>query len=74
MAAEKTSTVTINFANAKAAKHFVAWLDGQGEQNYWVWMECREQEEKGDITATHFAYDRSLNVETTVSRLDRRKR
>lgn len=48
--------VTIKFDNEAAAEHFLHWLCGQGEQDYWLWMEYREQEEKGDITATGFDY------------------
>ncbi len=48
--------LVIKFANAKAAEHFATWLCEQGEQDYWNWMECREQEEDGDITVTRFCY------------------
>ena len=48
--------VTIEFDNEEAAKHFIHWLCGSGEQEYWEWMKCREQEEDGDITATSFDY------------------
>ena len=64
--------VKISFANKKAAKHFIIWLCEQGEQDYWTWMEYREQEEDGKITATKFDYDmKNLTVETTVGRLDK---
>tara|TARA_R110000803_G_scaffold116216_1_gene184826 strand:- start:323 stop:553 length:231 start_codon:yes stop_codon:yes gene_type:complete len=49
--------VHIDLGSHAAAKHFINWLCGQGEQNYWVWMECREDEEAGPITATRFKYD-----------------
>ena len=49
-----TATVTIAFGNSRSAKHFAQWLSGQGEQDYWVWMDARESEEAGDITATRF--------------------
>ena len=48
--------LTIEFDNDEALKHFAHWLCGQGEQDYWIWMEEREQEEKGDITACRFEY------------------
>lgn len=51
---EDDGDLTIRFDNRKAAMHFKAWLAGQGEQDYWIWMECREQEEDGPITATRF--------------------
>ncbi len=49
--------VTIDLGSQKAAQHFIKWLCGQGEQDYWIWMECREIEETGDITAVNFQYD-----------------
>lgn len=65
-------TIKINFANPVAAKHFQSWLCGQGEQDYWTWMECREEEEKGNITVTNFDYDHEdLTIDTTCSRLDK---
>ena len=49
--------VTIKFDNEEAAQHFITWLCEQGESDYWLWMECREEEEeKGDITAINFDY------------------
>ena len=50
------SDLTIKFDNDKAREHFVSWLCGSGEQDYWEWMEYRENEEQGDITATEFDY------------------
>ena len=48
--------LVIKFANADARLHFAHWLCGSGEQQYWDWMEYREDEEDGDITATSFHY------------------
>ena len=48
--------IKIEFDNPEAAKHFASWLCEQGEQDYWNWMEYREQEEDGDITALRFNY------------------
>jgi hypothetical protein len=48
--------ITIKFENEAAARHFASWLCGQGEQSYWDWMECREEEEEGNITARQFIY------------------
>jgi len=48
--------LTIKFESPKAAEHFKSWLCGQGEQSYWRWMECREGEEDGPITALRFDY------------------
>lgn len=56
--------VTFEFDNGTARSHFVHWLCGQGEQDYWLWMEYREREKKDDIDITvgfeyhkHDAYD-----------------
>lgn len=68
-------TLTIHFGNAAAVKHFKAWLDGSGEQGYWLWMEAREIDEPtGDITATRFEYGAggSRTITTTTGRLDKR--
>jgi hypothetical protein len=51
------SVVTINFDSPHAAKHFASWLSGQGEQDYWIWMEEREQETSDVITARRFDFD-----------------
>ena len=53
---KKDNNLVIEFTNEEAAKHFASWLCESGEQNYWDWMECREQEENGDITAVSFHY------------------
>jgi len=68
----------IQFANEKALKHFAGWLSGAGEQDYWQWMEYREQEEKGDITALNFKYRKGSGelflgdntIRTELGRLD----
>lgn len=52
----KGNKLTFEFENEEAANHFKVWLCEQGEQDYWTWMECREQEEEGPITGTHFNY------------------
>lgn len=64
--------LTIEFDSEEAAEHFSDWLCGQGEQDYWLWMECREQEEDGNITATSFHYDDTDAglITTTCGRLD----
>lgn len=66
----ETTKVEINFENLAAAQQFVDWLNGQGEQDYWTWMEYREQEESGKITATRFIYN-DLQVDTKCGRLDK---
>ena len=47
----KETVLQIKFANEAAAAHFALWLCEGGEQDYWDWMEYREREEEGDITA-----------------------
>ena len=49
------------FDNADMAQHFKTWLCESGEQAYWDWMEYREEEEEGDITARHFNYHKHPN-------------
>ena len=57
------TTLQIKFSNIAAAKHFALWLCESGEQQYWDWMEYREEEEEGDITAKSFHYHgEDLNV------------
>ena len=56
MTSNKKYKLTIEFANKDAGHHFASWLCESGEQEYFCWMECREQEEEGDITATSFHY------------------
>jgi len=54
-----------------AAEHFISWLCGQGEQDYWQWMETREGEEDGNITITNFKYDYKNNsAECELGRLE----
>lgn len=48
--------IIIKFANKTAAHHFAIWLCESGEQQYWNWMEYREDEEDGDITVIDFEY------------------
>jgi hypothetical protein len=38
--------------------HFATWMSELGEQQYWQWMEHREAEDPGDITAIRFDYHR----------------
>lgn len=52
-------TLHIEFDSEEAAGHFKSWLCESGEQAYWQWMECREQEigdEDDPITALEFDY------------------
>lgn len=48
--------LTFEFDNDATRMNFAVWLSEMGEQDYWEWMECREQEEEGDITAVTFDY------------------
>lgn len=66
--------VKIKFDNKKAADHFLTWLCELGEQAYWNWMECRESEEDGDITAIRFDYDfDKFKAKTECGRLDKKE-
>jgi len=66
--------VIIDFANELAAKHFALWLSGAGEQDYWMWMEAREAQERlRNISATRFKYNRlqkdadgNFNIDTVL--------
>lgn len=48
--------LVIRFETKEAAEHFALWLCEVGEQDYWNWMEYREQEDTRPITATRFHY------------------
>lgn len=77
-----SSDLTIKFANPKARKHFVDWLNGQGiDCCYEPWMDAREDEGReqshpdcvGNITVLDFKTDNHKNpsvIETTLGRLD----
>lgn len=49
------SDLTLKFESPEAAEHFKSWLCGQGEQDYWLWMDCQPEEER-QHTAEHFDY------------------
>jgi hypothetical protein len=34
--------IKIQFATEAAALHFATWLCEAGEQDYWNWMDCRD--------------------------------
>lgn len=69
----------ITFASATARDHFLKWLCDSGEQQYWQWMEYREEEEDGPITATTFDYHTpnegrfGPKVSTTCGCIDERR-
>lgn len=46
--------------------HFLTWLCESGEQQYWNWMEVREEEEKGNITIVDFDYHSSSRFGSPV--------
>ncbi len=48
--------LTIEFDNATMAMDFASWLDGSGEQSYWMWMENIERKDKQRLTAVVFNY------------------
>jgi len=54
---QKKGIVKFEFPSELIAKHFVHWMCGQGEQDYWTWMDAREYEEPDkEITAACFKY------------------
>lgn len=77
---QEKPTVKIVFDNQEAAMHFISWLC-ENEQQYWQWMEYREEEEDGDITAVEFDYwggtgkgenfGKDLTITTKCARLDK---
>jgi len=73
------SNLTIEFDNHKARKHFVEWLCNQGEQDYWTWMDYREEEDSSKgLTVTKFHYwdnGRLIfdTLKTTCGRMDYKK-
>lgn len=52
------TTITFEFSNPEAAHHFLIWMSESGEQEYWNWMQYREEndEPEGDITAVELDY------------------
>lgn len=71
---KKSQDVTVRFASKVAARHFAEWLCGSGEQQYWEWMRCREEEERGKITAVSFHYhgeEDQTKQEDDVARYDK---
>lgn len=67
---QHTNKLTFEFESQEAANHFKHWLCGQGEQNYWLWMEYREQEESGPITGVEFNYQTgNSNIPVKCGRL-----
>lgn len=40
------SVVLNSFKNIEAAKEFLDWFEGQGEQDIQTWWECRQSEGK----------------------------
>lgn len=67
----KSFNLTIEFDNDAALEHFAVWLSEQGEQDYWLWMKCRETEEEGNITAISFDYQKETTIKATCGRLSR---
>jgi hypothetical protein len=54
--------LTFEFDNQETLNHFKLWLCESGEQQYWNWMEVREEKEDGDITAVGFRYHRPIEA------------
>lgn len=69
MSSNKT-ILSFEFESDAAAQHFKDWLSGAGEQGYWDWMECREDEEPGPITGTSFDYWSGNTISVKCGRLE----
>ena len=50
------SLLTFEFDSPVVREHFAMWLCNCAEQDYWQYMEYREQEYDGNITAVSFDY------------------
>lgn len=68
----ETVDLRIRFDNQEALDHFTTWLSEAGEQDYWMWMECREGEEDGDITVLNFENGDFNVIKADCGRLDSR--
>ena len=66
----KGNTLTFEFDNEEALNQFKSWLCGQGEQDYWTYQECREQEKDGPITGVKFDYFNGAVIKVECGRLD----
>lgn len=36
-------TIQVEFESETELKNFMSWMDGQGEQDYWIWQECQNE-------------------------------
>lgn len=63
-----SSELVFKFDNPRAAHHFKVWLCEAGEQDYWGWMEYREEDEAGDITGREFDYWKGNTIEVKCGR------
>lgn len=62
--------LVIRFASREAARHFKSWLCEAGEQDYWQWMEMREQEDASrHITGIEFDYFKGSLIPVKCGRL-----
>ncbi|MDO8641890.1 MAG: hypothetical protein Q7R33_10230 [Nitrosarchaeum sp.] len=68
----KGNKLIFEFDNEEALNHFKCWLCEGGEQDYWKWMEYREEEEETEnITGVNFDYWAGAKVKVKCSRLDK---
>jgi hypothetical protein len=42
--------VSFEFETEDQADEFVSWLCGQGEQDYWTWMECNQETQEHAVS------------------------
>lgn len=63
--------ITFEFENKFAAQYFKSWLCELGEQDYWQWMEYREEEDKNNnITGLDFDYWDGNIIKVRCGRMD----
>lgn len=69
----KGTKLTFEFENELALNHFKDWMCGSGEQQYWQWMEYREEEKEnvGDITGVDFDYWDGATIKVKCSRMNK---
>jgi hypothetical protein len=72
---EADNNLTISFDSGMAMAHFQDWIAGPGEDNYWDWMEHREDEFPDDAITVNFEHRGSTpNLITTRLRPSRSAR
>lgn len=63
--------LVIKFASQLALQHFAIWMCESGEQQYWNWMEVREEEDDRDITAVGLEYHGEEDKTKSIDDIER---